>query len=65
MMPNKTKPVIENKQSVIDNTKPSCYPEGDYGRYPFILYGKKDRERRLYDSLTYDFYSVPPKGKCA
>lgn len=34
------------------------YPIGDYGRYPYIEYEKRDRERRLYDSLTYDFYSV-------
>jgi len=57
-------PNVENKQNMeiasnVNITEPLCYPEGDYGRYPFILYEKRDRERRLYDSLTYDFYRVP------
>ena len=52
----------KNKQNIIDNSNHSNmsdslnYKEGDYGKYPYILYEKRDRERRLYDRLTYDFY---------
>lgn len=53
-------PIKENKKMIAvpntDSIKPTIYTQGDYGRYPFILYEKRDRERRLYDNLTYDFY---------
>jgi len=57
-------PVEEHKQHkqmiTISKSAPlePVYTEGDYGKYPFILYEKRDREKRLYDSLTYDFYHV-------
>ncbi|ARF11501.1 hypothetical protein Klosneuvirus_1_358 [Klosneuvirus KNV1] len=55
-------PVEENKQMITISKSnpldPVYYTEGDYGKYPFILYEKRKREQRLYDSLTYDFYHI-------
>lgn len=55
--------IIKNKQIIktIPEIELLNYPEGDYGKYPYILYEKRNREHRLYDSLTYDFYHVSKK----
>lgn len=61
MIPKNLDTIIKNKQIVIDAPQINdaiFYTEGDYRKYPFIMYEKRKREKRLYDSLIYDFYNI-------